>query len=104
MPDELQTQCLDNAVAGVPHLASVLTMDKAARKAAGINKNATFDEAIGLLQQAAQTYDEGNQMRRPYRPSRSANIHQLDDDSHTSEDEADNYQVSVHDAHTPVEE
>ena len=63
-----------------------------------------FDEVIQLLQNAAQTHDEGNQQRRRPRYSRSANIHQLDDDGNETSDDEDDYDVNLHDAHTQVEE
>ena len=60
-PNYMKIQMLDNSLVGVPHLANVLTMDKAARKAASNPNELSFTEAIDLLCNAAQTFDEGNQ-------------------------------------------
>ena len=57
-PNYLKIQSLDNTLVGVANLANVLTMDKAARKAAGVKEELQFDEAIQLLQNAAQTHDD----------------------------------------------
>ena len=105
-PNYMKIQMLDNSLVGVQHLANVLTMDKAARKAAGNLKELTFTEAIDLLCNAAQTYDEGNQQRRRPRFSRSANIHQLDDDDNPIEEDEDDdgHEAHVHDANTHVDE
>ena len=66
-------------------------MDKAARKAASNPNELSFTEAIDLLCNAAQTFDEGNQQRRRPRFSRSANIHQLDDDEDPIDDDEEEY-------------
>ena len=103
VPNSMKIQFLDNAVVDVPHLCNVMTVDKTCRKAAGNTEELTFDEAIDKMVSAAQSHDEGTQGRRRPRYSRSANIHQLDDDGNEIEDD-DEYEVNIHDAHTQVED
>ena len=92
--DTHKVRLLQNVVANVPNLASVLQLQRQALKAAGKKAvDITFDEYVTLLTDQAQVYDNSNtRTRGSYR--RSAKTHDVQFDDSDDEYEANVHEVS----------
>ena len=98
--DDQLISFLSAAVAGTPNLSTVLSTNKAARRAAKNNDKLRFSEYCELLTEAAQVHDGARSSINP-RPRRQVNQHEFD--GYVEEQAPTEYSVDYHDMDTPIE-
>ena len=92
--DSQCVQFLSNSLIGVPHLETVLITDRTSRRVTGNTSKITLEEYVQLLSQAAALYDSRNSSRKV---GRKAHVSEF-------QGEEDNYQATIHDMDTDVED
>ena len=105
--DEQKIEFLNNAVAGVPGLCNVLTLNRQVRSGSGNNTPLLFAEYLQLLlDQAAVLDNSGSTAQGNQKGRRSVNVMEIEfsDGTRDTLELDEGYQVNVHDMDTPLEQ
>lgn len=93
---------LNSCLSGTPNLSPVLTLNRATKRAAGLDPKIKLSEYIALLLEQTQVHDAGNMTETNPRTRRSVNNHEVFFEDGTST-EYEIFKSEVHNEDTPIE-